>query len=90
MVTSARGGATEGILDGHSGLAFAERDVTALTLALRRLLADPALAGRMALAAREFAVSRFDIRRCTAALEDEYDRFARAPGVSLRLESSPA
>ena len=90
VVTSARGGATEGILDGQTGLAFGERDVPALTAALTRLLADPALAGRMALASRAFATSRFDIRRCTAALEDEYDRFARAPTMSLRLEGSPA
>jgi glycosyltransferase involved in cell wall biosynthesis len=40
VVTSARGGATEGIVDGMTGFAFAERDVPALTHALERVLAE--------------------------------------------------
>lgn len=85
VVTSARGGATEGIVDGESGIAFPEGDVPALTQALARVLADPALAERMGQRARRFAELRFDIRDCTAGLEVRYDECVQAMGgQSLR------
>jgi glycosyltransferase involved in cell wall biosynthesis len=77
VVTSARGGVTEGIVDGETGFAFAERDVGALTDRLLTLLADDALADRMGAAARRFVRLNHDIRLCTAALEDVYDQVAR-------------
>lgn len=78
VVTSARGGATEGIVDGESGLAFAEGDRPALTQALARVLGDAPLADRMADRARRFAELRFDIRACTAGLEIRYDECVEA------------
>ncbi|WP_326533352.1 glycosyltransferase [Pseudorhodoferax sp.] len=78
VVTSARGGATEGIVDGESGIAFAEGDVPALTQALARVLADAPLAERMGRRARRFAELRFDIGACTAGLEVRYDECVQA------------
>jgi glycosyltransferase involved in cell wall biosynthesis len=73
VVTSARGSTTEGLLDGVTGLAFAEHDATALAAALARLLDDAALAQRMADAGPLFVAEHFDARRCTARLEGLYD-----------------
>jgi glycosyltransferase involved in cell wall biosynthesis len=73
VVTSARGSTTEGLLDGVTGIAFAEHDVSALADALVRLMADDALAQRMADAGPAYAAERFDARRCTARLETLYD-----------------
>ncbi|KQP17912.1 hypothetical protein ASF43_08585 [Pseudorhodoferax sp. Leaf267] len=77
VVTSARGGATEGIVHGETGLAFAEGDVEGLTQALLRVLGEPGLAARMAEAAVPFARARFDLQRCTALLESDYDSWAQ-------------
>jgi glycosyltransferase involved in cell wall biosynthesis len=75
-VTSARGGAEEGIIDGSTGFAFPERDVEALTARLLSVLSDDALALRMSCAAPQFVAARFDIRNCTRALESLYDSVA--------------
>ena len=77
-VSSAFGGAREGILHGETGYHFEERDVEMLSSHLCRLLADPRKAAEMGRAARAFVVSRFHIKSCTAALEQVYDRLAGA------------
>jgi glycosyltransferase involved in cell wall biosynthesis len=87
VVTSARGGATEGILDGASGFAFAEGDVPALTQALLRLLAEPALAATMGQRARRWAEQHFDLAACTAGLEARYDACLHE---AARLRLGPA
>ena len=76
VVTSARGGATEGIVPGETGLAFAEGDVRGLADALLRVLREPGLNERMAPAAASFARERFDLQRCTALLEADYDAWS--------------
>jgi glycosyltransferase involved in cell wall biosynthesis len=73
VVTSARGGVEEGILDGVTGYAFAERDVPAMTARLYALLTDDPLAERFALAAPAFIAANHDVHACTAALENLYD-----------------
>jgi glycosyltransferase involved in cell wall biosynthesis len=79
VVTSALGGATEGIQDGITGFAFAEKDIAGLETALIRVLSDDTLAAALAREARAYVVSKFDIGRCTAALEDLYDRISGTP-----------
>ena len=79
-VTSARGGATEGIKHGATGFSFPERDIQALEAALVRLLTDDSLATSMATQARRHVEENFDIRRCTASLEDLYDRICCPSG----------
>ena len=78
VVTSARGGATEGLQDGVTGFAFDERDVPGLTERLMALLTDDALAARFSAAAPPFIAERHDLYRQTAQLEALYDRVAGA------------
>jgi glycosyltransferase involved in cell wall biosynthesis len=73
VITSARGGATDGMINGVTGVAFDEGDVTALTGHLVKLLTDDAMAMAMSRAGPEFVAAKFDLRRCTADLEDLYD-----------------
>jgi glycosyltransferase involved in cell wall biosynthesis len=74
VVTSARGGAQEGIVDGQTGFAFAEHDVPAMAQRLYEVLSDDALAARLSAAAPAFVARAHDLFRQTAALEDLYDR----------------
>jgi glycosyltransferase involved in cell wall biosynthesis len=78
VVASRSGGSAEGILDGVSGIAFAERDHCALVEALVRLLTDDAFAISAAAAARRFAETKLDMAIHTAALERFYDEVAVA------------
>jgi glycosyltransferase involved in cell wall biosynthesis len=78
VVTSARGGAAEAIIDGETGYAFPERDVDLLTERLMRLLTDDGLASRFAAAAPPFIAERHDLFRQTEQLESLYDHVARA------------
>ena len=78
VVSSARGGAREGLREGQTGFAFPEGDSGALASLLVRLLRDDAEWARMAQAGPAFVRSEFDIRPRTAALEALYDRVASA------------
>jgi glycosyltransferase involved in cell wall biosynthesis len=78
VVTSARGGATEGILDGVTGLAVPEKDVDLLTMRLMSVLTDDGLALSMSHAGPRLMAERFDIRNCTPSLELLYDAVAGA------------
>jgi glycosyltransferase involved in cell wall biosynthesis len=77
VVTSARGGATEGIVDGVTGFAFPERDVEALTRALHTVLVNDEVALSMSRAAMEFMARRFEILSCTKGLEGLYETLLR-------------
>ncbi len=74
VVTSAMGGATEGIRNGITGFAFRERDVSTLSTRLIRLLTDHATATSFAAAGPEFVAENFDLRQCTEGLEALYDK----------------
>ena len=76
VVTSARGGATEGIVDGETGYAFAERDVDVMVDRLVRLLTDDVLAARFSDAGPAFIAKEHDLYWHTAALETLYDQLA--------------
>ena len=80
VITSARGGATEGIRHGETGFAFPEGDIPALEAALILLLNDDALVGSMSTKARLHVETHFDITRCTAALEELYDQVCQTSG----------
>lgn len=77
VVTSARGGAEEGIRDGETGLAFAEHDVAAMTRHLSSVLTDDTLATRMSEAAPGFIAAEHDLLKCTERLERVYDLVSR-------------
>jgi len=70
------GGVNESVVDGSTGLLADEGDVPGLAENLRRVLSDDALAARLGAAGRERVLADFDIRSCTAALEDLYDEVA--------------
>ena len=74
VVATAVGGVPELIEDGVHGLLAPPGDPEALAAALLRLLRDPALARRLAAAARERIRLDFGIERLSAAFETEYDR----------------
>ncbi len=74
VVTSAKGGADEGIEDGVTGYAVEERDVEAIADRVSRILGSESLRMAMSIAARERVVERFDIRACTRSLEDRYEQ----------------
>ncbi len=76
VVTSAKGGATEAIVDGVTGFAFPERDVEVLTQKLLRLLRDDGLATSMSQQGQTFVSDRFELHKCTGSLEALYDALA--------------
>ena len=78
VITSACGGATEGIADGITGYAFEEKAVDALAAHLIELFRDDAKVTAMSQAALQFVRERFDIRKTTAELESTYDRISGA------------
>lgn len=88
VVTSARGGATEGIEPGRTGVAFREKDVDALESALVRLLSDDTLVAHMTDAAQAHVRARFDLRQCTVALEELYDHVLPNQGSSSGVNRS--
>jgi glycosyltransferase involved in cell wall biosynthesis len=78
VVTSARGGAEEGIVNGQTGFSFAERDVGVLSDRLTQLLLDDELALSMSAAAPKFVRLNFDIDKCTKSLELLYDNLTES------------
>jgi glycosyltransferase involved in cell wall biosynthesis len=73
VITSALGGRTEGIIEGVTGFAFNERDVESLAQKIHLLLTDDILVETMSANAAAFVAERFDIGKCTRALEMHYD-----------------
>jgi glycosyltransferase involved in cell wall biosynthesis len=76
VVTSALGGASEGLIDGRTGYAVAEGDVEGLVQKLLPLLEDAALADSASMAAARFVAAAFDILTCSGRLERIYDTHA--------------
>lgn len=74
VVTSALGGATEGIRNGVTGFSFAERDTEQLARILVSSLGDEKQLSYMAKQARQYVSSEFDLNRCTSELEILYNK----------------
>jgi len=74
VVATPVGGVPEAVQDGVSGLLVAPGDKLGLERALRKLLADRALAARLGSAARESARLRFSPERALPRLEELYAR----------------
>ncbi|UGB38530.1 glycosyltransferase [Frateuria soli] len=90
VITSARGGAQEGIVHGRTGFAHAEKDVAALREGLRALLVSDELAASFGAAGRRHMVENMDIRDCMARLEAFYDHhaFSHLPMAAQALRSA--
>jgi glycosyltransferase involved in cell wall biosynthesis len=78
-VSSAFGGAAEGLLHGHTGFRVAERDVDQLADRVSTLLQDERLTARFAMNAIEWVRSHFAMASCAARLERHYDALATLP-----------
>jgi glycosyltransferase involved in cell wall biosynthesis len=72
VVSSALGGAKEGILDGRSGFQCEEKDIFVIADRLVEILSNPHMAFEMGSAGRQFVSDKFDIHRCTSNLEKFY------------------
>jgi glycosyltransferase involved in cell wall biosynthesis len=72
------GGTPEAIADGETGLLVEPGDATALAHAIAKLLQEPALAGRLGMAARRAVEDRYSIEKMVRATEALYvDLLAR-------------
>ena len=76
IVASRVGGIPEVVADGDTGLLVPPRDPDALARGIRRLLTDPALAGRFARAGRTRVEQRFTTERMVAETLAVYERLA--------------
>ncbi len=72
LVVSRTGGLVETVVDGVTGLVVAPDDPDALATAIVRLLADRALAARLAEQGRAFMLDRFTAQRTAADLDALY------------------
>lgn len=77
VVTSAKGGATEGIVNGKTGFAHKEKDIKAIEMALNNLLRDDTLTEKFSLAAREHILEKMDIIKCIEHLESIYSEHSK-------------
>jgi glycosyltransferase involved in cell wall biosynthesis len=82
MVTTDTPGCREVVVDGENGLLVPVRDADALGLAMRKLLASPALRKTMGEAARKKALSEFDERNVTQNIIAIYDELLTRTGVT--------
>ncbi|MEJ5989473.1 glycosyltransferase [Ramlibacter sp. PS3R-8] len=73
VVTSALGGATEGLLEGRTGYGVPEGDVDALAAKLLRFLEDDAFANSASAAAARFVAESFDLQAGARRLEQIYE-----------------
>ncbi len=72
VIASDIGGVSEGLLDGETGFLVPERDPEAIKEKLILLKENPDLRRKMGLKAREFAVSRYDLKRLAVTLIEVY------------------
>jgi colanic acid/amylovoran biosynthesis glycosyltransferase len=73
VVSTLHGGIPEVVRNGETGLLARERSVEELTRHLERMLGDRAFWDACSEHARAWIREQFDIRRCTAGLEEVYD-----------------
>lgn len=78
VVSSARGGAEEGLRHGVTGYRFPSGDVDQMAGCIMAVLEDASLAKRMSRAASLFVAQQYDIQRTTGDLEALYRRQLQA------------
>lgn len=78
VVASAVGGTPELVVDGHTGLLFADDDAGALASCLRRLSQDARLRDALAAQARERALADYSVERMVASTMEVYERCLHA------------
>lgn len=78
VISSALGGAEEGLIDEVTGFRVPDGDVATLADRITLALLDDERATAMAAAARRFVEANFDIRLCAEKLSRFYEQHARA------------
>jgi glycosyltransferase involved in cell wall biosynthesis len=73
VVSTLHGGIPEVVRDGETGLLARERSVEELASHLERMLADGVFWDACSESGKRWIRDQFDIRRCTAGLEEVYD-----------------
>jgi glycosyltransferase involved in cell wall biosynthesis len=81
VVASSVGGVPELVLDGETGLLVPPGDSRSLAQAIERLLADPALRGRLGAAGRARVAEHFDLASTQRAHLDLYRSLLAAAGL---------
>lgn len=81
VVTSALGGALEGVINGETGLAFPPGDRLALVQAITTILSHPGESETMSKAAVTFVRENFNIRKLAQCLENTYDDALHPAGI---------
>jgi colanic acid/amylovoran biosynthesis glycosyltransferase len=71
VVATHHAGIGEAVEDGRTGILVPSSDATALTAALRRLVDDPGMAGKLGQEARRVACERFDAMAQSHRLEEK-------------------
>jgi glycosyltransferase involved in cell wall biosynthesis len=72
LIATTAGGTPEAVVDGETGLLVPSADTQRLAESIMVLLDDPAKAEQMGRAARQRAVSHFDIRELVRKTEEYY------------------
>jgi colanic acid/amylovoran biosynthesis glycosyltransferase len=87
VVTTAVGGLAELVIHERTGLVVPQHDPVALALALQRILTDPALAARLAAAARRHVEANYSLEASAARLRELFPAGsdgAAGPGAARR------
>jgi glycosyltransferase involved in cell wall biosynthesis len=84
VVATAVGGTPEVVSDGQTGLLVPADAPAAMATAIRRLLADHDLAGRLGAAARQTVEARYGAKSMVRRLEAVYAAVASSGGVATR------
>lgn len=71
------GGVSEAVSDSETGLLADEGDINALAENLNYLLENPKICQSMGIAAYERTIDSFNIKNCTASIEELYDEVLR-------------
>jgi glycosyltransferase involved in cell wall biosynthesis len=82
VISSARGGSKEGLLEGRTGYSFPESNISKLSEIIEMLIKDDNKLRDLSRAATAFVKDEFDIRARTSALEDIYLLAVGAPHTS--------
>ena len=86
VVTTSAGGSADVVVDGESGFVVPPGDTRALADAVLRILRDPALAGRLGIAAEARVRREFD----QSAMLDSIDRLYRSELARAGVTVAPA
>jgi glycosyltransferase involved in cell wall biosynthesis len=91
VVASTAGGAPEAVIDGSTGLLVPPQDVSAVTLALDRLLADEPFRRRLGRTARQKVTDYFAMNKYTERVLATYEKARqRAQQKRMKLETANA